>query len=425
MGRVVEFGAAEGVLAGELQVAVAVLGAKHGVAHVDIGRGDGAHLRDAIRVTRQNAGGAGGADHLIGERPRLVAVQVGLVGEIVDRVERELRRRRKLEIELHADTGVVARVVDILRAVVPDKRGLVGRVLKIARGAEKAVGILAVEEIHRDTEIPLPAEHVEDFLIREIQQRIDPVRLAERHVLGERRREPGGEIVGHAALLLHTERGAALEVDRAAEGVGAFVRRVALHDLEALEHSRREVLHIEPPGHRAGKRDQAAVDGDAVEVVRHAADRDAGDVALVVEFAGGARQAHGEFAGAHVGQIAEGIHRDDVLHVGGVALRRERRRIALALAGDFEFGELVNGRREIEIAHRALTGGDRHFGARGIESEVGSDDGVIAGRQIGQREASGVVRQHGATEVRQLHAGTGEMIAGGRIADRARKGCAI
>ena len=42
-----------------------------------------------------------------------------------------------------------------------------------------------------------------------------------------------------------------------------------------------------------------------------------------------AGQTHGDFAGAHVGQVAERIHGDDVLHVVRVALRGDRGGTAL------------------------------------------------------------------------------------------------
>jgi len=87
-----------------------------------------------------------------------------------------------------------------------------------------------------------------------------------------------------------------------------------------------------------------------------AANGEAIDEILVTEIADDAGQPDCDLGGVHVRQIAERIHRHDVLHIVGIALRGDRGGPALAFARDLENVELVDGGREIEVVDDALTG---------------------------------------------------------------------
>ncbi len=132
---------------------------------------------------------------------------------------------------------MLAVVIIILGAVVPEVRRLVQRVLKVPGGAEKTDRLFAIEEIHRHAKVGFgAAERVEFFLMGDIEQWMQPVVFPHGDLLGERGCEPGGEVVGGAALFAHAERGAGLEIDRAAQRIRPFVRRVAFGELELVEH---------------------------------------------------------------------------------------------------------------------------------------------------------------------------------------------
>ena len=132
-----------------------------------------------------------------------------------------------------------------------------------------------------------------------------------------------------------------------------------------------------------------------------------------------AGQPHHDFARAHVGQVAERIHRHDVLHVVGVALRRDRERVTLALARDLEGVQTVDAAGKLKIPHHAVPATDRDLGANGIEPNIGCDDFVDAGRQAGEDKSTGVVGEGRQPSRGHLQLGAFEQIAGGGIADRA------
>ena len=193
--------------------------------------------------------------------------------------------------------------------------------------------------------------------------------------------------------------------------------------LDRLEHRRVDVTKGGIAA-EALRGHQAAIDRHAVERRIHAADHEAPADALVRWTAGDAGEPHHDFAGAEVGQIAELVHRDDVLHVDRIALFGERRGGAFAFAGHLELGHLVNSGGEVKIAHSALTRRKRDVGAHRIETEIGRHDHVAAGRQIGEDVTAGVVGQGRASKRGQFHARTFEQIAGRRIAHGAgKRGC--
>ena len=95
------------------------------------------------------------------------------------------------------------------------------------------------------------------------------------------------------------------------------------------------------------------------------------------------------------------------------------RRVTLPLARDGERLELVDAGGEFEIADGALAGANHDGGAGGIEPEVGGDDFVGAGREVGQKEVAGVVSERGEVKRGDFDLGPGEEIAGGDIVDDA------
>ena len=131
----------------------------------------------------------------------------------------------------------------------------------------------------------------------------------------------------------------------------------------------------------------------------NALERWAAGVELTID----AGQSDSDFAGVHVGEIAEGIGSGDVFKVFGVARGGEGRRVALALALHFELFEFVDARGEIEIPRRGLVGGD-------------GDGGVTAGGML-RREGHGSGSQGeegavGAAQPRRQLAGEDRMSAG-------------
>src|SRR5688572_8547374 len=108
-------------------------------------------------------------------------------------------------------------------------------------------------------------------------------------MLHEGKRRADGRTVVDAALFLYTERRAAFEIDRAAERVGAFVRRVAFRQLELLEHRAGEIVDPRRARHAALAREERAIDGDRVLAGSHAANGEAIDQPGGTELAGDAR----------------------------------------------------------------------------------------------------------------------------------------
>src|SRR5688572_12448912 len=97
----------------------------------------------------------------------------------------------------------MARNVSVSGAIVPEIRGLVGGVLKVARRSEPTEGGLAVEEVDGHAKIPLSAKSIEDLLVTEIHDRVEAMRLAQRNLLRKRWGQPAGEAVINPPLFLH------------------------------------------------------------------------------------------------------------------------------------------------------------------------------------------------------------------------------
>jgi hypothetical protein len=111
---------------------------------------------------------------------------------------------------------------------------------------------------------------------------------------------------------------------------------VAFDEFDLVEHRTRDVIDEDRAARSALAGEQGSVHGDGVQSRRHAADREAGQVAAGVEFAVDARQADRDLTCVHVGQIPELVGRGDVLDVLGVAHGGDGRGAAFAFAGDLE-----------------------------------------------------------------------------------------
>ena len=245
--------------------------------------------------------------------------------------------------------------------------------------------------------------------------------LAERDLVGEGRGPADGEVVRHAAPLLHREGRAAAEVDRAAERIGAAVRRVALDQLEALEHRAGEVVDAALAGHRALGGEHPAVEGDVVQVRAHPAHGEAVDAVLEVEGAGHAGEQDRQLARAHIRQVPVGIHRDHIFDVGRVALGGDGRGAALALARDGEGLEAVDARGEREVEGRTAAGRHGERSPLRVEAGVGGGDLQAARGQAGEFVAARLVREGRAAQRREGHAHALQAVAGGGVAHVARQ----
>ena len=394
---------------------------------IDHGGGDGAHGGDAVRVAGRDAGASVGGgvkrgieDDLIGGGADVVLAAVDLGVVDVGGEERDLGRGREAVVGLGGDVFLPAMVVEIAREVAEEEGGRGGGVLEIAGGEKRPDGGLAVEERDGDAEVAGAAERVEDLLVAEVGEAVEAALLADGNLLRERRRKSAGERVGDAALLAHRERRTALEIDRAAEGIGALVGRMTLDELHLVEHRAGDVVHEDRATEATLAGHEAAIHRDLVKAGGHAADREAAQVAACVELAIDAGQADGDLAGVHVREVAERIGGGDVLQVVGIPIRGDGGGVALALAGDLEGVELVDAGREIEVAHGALADGGGDNGARGVEADVGDNELMRAGGHAGEGVEAGVVGQRAEPERRDFHARALEQVAGREVGDVAR-----
>ena len=416
------------MLAGEIDAAHAHVVVERPVhLHIDVvrvgarggGAGDRAQLGDGVGK-RAGDDARGGAWHRRvavarggGRDAHAPAVPLEII--VLGDGEGKLRRGRPLVVGLERDALLLA-VIDVVpRLVVEDGRGAVEQARAIEDRLEAADGVFRVENIHRSAEVVAAAEDIEDLLVRDVEDRMRAVLGAPRRLLKKRRRHAHAEIVVGAAVFAHREGRARLEVDRAAERVRALVRRLALDELETLEHRAGDRLELEGPA-VAERGERAAVHGDVAHGGAHAANVELVVQPLVGRAAGDAGEAHHDFARAHVRQVAKRIHRDHVLHVVGVALFGDHRGVALALAGDPERLEFVDARREVEVARDAVARGGDHRLARGVEAEVGNDELVRTGRHAVEHVAARVIGERREPQRRDRDGGALEGVARGGVA---------
>ena len=223
--------------------------------------------------------------------------------------------------------------------------------------------------------------------------------LPQRDLFGAGSGRAHGGAEGHQPLFLQIERRATLHVEVAAERVRAGSRRETFHQLHLLEERTGDTLQLQRAvGADAGH--ALAVHRDGVQRARHAADHKGVVEALHLRDRRDARQTHDDLAHAHVRQVAEGIHRDDILHVVGIALHRQGQGVALALAGHLEGIQFIDTARQLDVAGRALAFRHRGLEGRGVEARVAHLNGVGPRRQPRQHEAAGVVRLRRDAELR-------------------------
>ena len=427
-GVVVESQAVERVFGGTADEAGAVDEAAQEGVELEVGARDGAHLGAGVGVARDDRAGAGeraigeGGDRLVGEGARGVEAVRLLEGVVVDRVQREPGAVREAVLHLGVEALLRAVVVLVLGAEVPEEDRPGGAVLVVELPRGRAVRVLAVEEIQRHAQVALAAGHTEHFLVGDVSERVNRVVAAGLDVVEERGRPARAEAVREPAPLLHPERRAGLQVDRAAQRVRSLVWGVALDHLELLEHRAREAVGLELPVEAADVGHQVPVNVDAVERRSGAADEDARDVALVVELRGHAGETDGKLARAHIREVPVGVEGRDVLEVVGVALGGEGQRVALALAGDPELAESVDGGGKVEVLGAASGRGDSHDPPLVIEPKVGDHQFDGSGRKAVEHVTARGIGEGGAAGRRGGNAGALQEVAGGGVTDRARDG---
>ena len=380
----------------EVQIGVGVFAVEVHAAHAHVVIERAVHLH--IDIVRVGAGGGRARDRLqhrdgirkqSGHNPRGGArhLRVAIAGRggrhahapampleviVLRDGQGKLRRRRPLVVGLERDALLLA-VIDIVpRLVVEDGGRTVEQAGAIKDRLKAAHGIFRVEHVDGGAEIAIAAENAEHLLVGDIENWVRTVVRTPRRLFEDIRCHAHAEIVGRAAVFLHTEGRAGLEIDRTAEGIGTFVGGLALDQLHALEHCAGDRLEFEAAV-RAQRRERAAVDGHVVERGVHAADVEPIGESFISRTAGDAREPHDDFTRAHVRKVTESIHGDHVLHVVRIPLFRNHRGIALTLAGDLERLEFVDAGRQVEVAHSALTRAHVDHLADSIEADVGDD----------------------------------------------------
>jgi hypothetical protein len=142
------------------------------------------------------------------------------------------------------------------------------------------------------------------------------------------------------------------------------------------------------PRHAALAGEQRAVHGNRVQARSCTANRETDDVVFVAETPGHPGQAERHFARRHVGEVAERIHRRDVLEVGGIALRGDCGCGAFAFAGDREGLHTIDPGGKIEITSHTGAGCDGHRVSLLVEAEVGRGQFMRAGGHLCDYETS-------------------------------------
>ena len=248
----------ERVLAGEIGAAGAdvvveraaglqiddVGGDRHRIRRDGVGADDGDLVGEgAGDDARGGSVGHGGVASGLGDQAHGAAVALEVL--VLRDIEGELRGVGPLVVGLEVNGLLLAVVVVVPRLVIPDGRGAVEQVGAVEDGLESAHRVFRIEHVERGAEVALATQDTEDLLVREVQDRVRAMLRTHRRLLQERRSPAHGKIVGGAAVLLHRERRARLEVDRAPERVGAFVGRLALDEFDCLEHRAGDRLQFE------------------------------------------------------------------------------------------------------------------------------------------------------------------------------------
>ena len=191
---------------------------------------------------------------------------------------------------------------------------------------------------------------------------------------------------------------------------------MALGDFDLLEHRSSDVVDDRSASGRALGGQQGTIHCHDIETRRHAANREAEAVAGIVKVADHPGKPHRHFARVEVGQIAELIHRDHILHVVGVAFRGDGRSKSLALPGHLEGVEFVDLGRQVEIADNCSPRWDVDRDTDRIESGIRHRHCMRTGRQRREHIAAGRIRKRLPAQRLDPDPGAFEEIAGGDVA---------
>jgi len=182
-----------------------------------------------------------------------------------------------------------------------------------------------------------------------------------------------GEAEGAAQeTALGVEAGFRDHVHGAADRIAVHVGRGGFDDLHALDGIGADGLKLILAGGAGGSGvgDAVAVHRDGREVLIQTADADVAHRA-VDGHAFDARQAD-EQVGGILGEIAEGVGGNDVLHARGETLQGDGLGVALAFAGDDELAHGVDLRRHFDIESIGLAGAHGGGGGLRVETRVGN-----------------------------------------------------
>lgn len=134
--------------------------------------------------------------------------RIGSGRVVVDEVELENGVTAQAVVPLGIQAALLAVVVVVLRAIVPDVGGLIVGLLVVALRAVEAEGVFRVERVDGDGEVFDGAAEDGEFLhVGAVEESVVAAGFAERDLLGEPRGGAGGEAVAHAALLFSSRAG--------------------------------------------------------------------------------------------------------------------------------------------------------------------------------------------------------------------------
>ena len=390
-----------------LRVLVGIVGrdVEHTVRH-------GPHGRELIRVARQDAAGAGWIARRIQRGDRLRGREIGdavrvVVGEPVHG-RADINASGLAQLVVQPRPAAPARreqplvgVLNLVRVGLP-RHSVRERLARLGHGVLRREQF-PVPEIHRHGE--LAAEHLREghgVIVRQ------PGHALVEGTVGQARGDPE-----HAPLGI--EPGLRYHVDRAADRIAIHVRRRRFHDLHAFHgvgaHRLKLILARGAGGRRVGE--PIPIHRDCREILvepadAHVADRAVDRVAL------DARQPDQQVRRI-LGQVAEGVGGDHVLHPIRQPLERDRLRVALALTGDDKLIHGVDLRREPDLALGRLARRDRHRHVGRIKTRVRDDQRHRSRRQIIEAERPLPVRHRLPGRPLQGDARALERAAGGFV----------
>ena len=306
------------------------------------------HLR--LRVGRDHpgrtdlraVGGVAGHDRTVGIRHRIVNGEIGiheridegvveewLGAGVVEETQRGGRARRDAVVGAGAERGDEAIVGAAGARVVAQVGGRVDGVFVEERAPVVRVNHLLVGRAEHDAEVAMSAERIEHLGVAEA--RVGAERVVGKIVVPLRER---GEIaaargIGDASALRLLQRRTGLEVELAAERIGALVGRLARDDFDLLIHRAGERMQRgrAPVATDAGR--GHAVDVQARVARGLAANADVVDEVILIGRERDAGQARHEFADVLSRKNTPLVEGGDVFNVGSIPLLRDRERLPL------------------------------------------------------------------------------------------------